>query len=59
MRRMPRAHPSSLTSDRYLLADNTRAQKHLAYKPAVDFEKGLKRTVAWYRERGATSSVNA
>ena len=27
------------------------AEKHLGYKPAVDFEEGLARTVAWYRSR--------
>lgn len=41
---------------KHSLADITRAEKHLGYKPAVDFEEGLKRTVAWYRGR---SGVNA
>ena len=36
---------------KHSLADITLAEKHLGYKPTVDFEEGLKRTVAWYRER--------
>ena len=44
---------------RHSLADITRAEKLLGYKPVVDFEEGLKRTVAWYRERSVASSVNA
>lgn len=32
-------------------ADISRAQKLLGYHPAVGFEEGLRRTVAWYRER--------
>ncbi len=38
---------------RHSLADITLAEKCLGYKPTVDFEEGLKRTVAWYRERAA------
>jgi UDP-N-acetylglucosamine/UDP-N-acetyl-alpha-D-glucosaminouronate 4-epimerase len=41
------------------LADITLAEKHLGYKPTVDFEEGLKRTVAWYRERAVARSVTA
>jgi UDP-glucose 4-epimerase len=44
---------------RHSLADITWAEKLLGYKPVVDFEEGLKRTVAWYRERSVASSVNA
>ena len=44
---------------RHSLADITQAEKLLGYKPVVDFEEGLKRTVAWYRERSVASSVNA
>lgn len=35
---------------KHSLADISRAEKHLGYKPTVDFEEGLRRTVAWYRE---------
>src|SRR6476469_1063735 len=36
---------------KHSLADIALAEKHLGYKPAVDFEEGLARTVAWYRSR--------
>jgi nucleoside-diphosphate-sugar epimerase len=31
-------------------ADITKAQKKLGYKPQVNFEEGLRRTIDWYRE---------
>ncbi len=34
---------------KHSLADLTRAQKCLGYQPKVDFEEGLRRTIAWYR----------
>jgi nucleoside-diphosphate-sugar epimerase len=34
---------------KHSLADISRAEKYLGYKPQVDFESGLKQTVAWYR----------
>jgi len=34
---------------KHSLADITLAQKHLGYKPLVDFEEGLRRTVEWYK----------
>ena len=53
-------HGPEMAGDiKHSLADITRAEKHLGYKPAVDFEEGLKRTVAWYRERSVASSMNA
>jgi UDP-glucose 4-epimerase len=36
---------------KHSLADISLAEKHLGYKPKVDFEEGLTRTVAWYRSR--------
>ncbi len=36
---------------KHSLADISLAEKHLRYKPKVDFEEGLTRTVAWYRSR--------
>ena len=33
-------------------ADLTAAGRDLAYQPDVDFEEGLRRTLAWYREVG-------
>jgi len=35
---------------KHSLADISAAEQNLGYKPKVDFEEGLKRTVEWYRE---------
>jgi UDP-N-acetylglucosamine/UDP-N-acetyl-alpha-D-glucosaminouronate 4-epimerase len=34
---------------KHSLADISQAEKYLGYKPKVDFEEGLRRTVEWYR----------
>src|SRR5579864_8669346 len=34
---------------KHSLADLSRTEKHLGYKPLVSFEEGLRRTVDWYR----------
>jgi len=34
---------------KHSLADLTLAEKHLGYKPSVNFEEGLRRTIEWYR----------
>lgn len=34
---------------KHSLADLSRANKHLGYRPTVDFEEGLRRTIDWYR----------
>lgn len=34
---------------KHSLADLSRAEKHLGYKPSVDFEEGLRRTIEWYK----------
>jgi nucleoside-diphosphate-sugar epimerase len=34
---------------KHSLADISRAEKHLGYKPKVNFEEGLRKTVEWYR----------
>ena len=44
---------------KHSLADITLAEKHLGYKPEIDFEEGLKRTVAWYREQAVGKVVTA
>ena len=36
---------------KHSLADISRAKTMLGYEPSVDFEEGLRRTVAWYREK--------
>src|ERR1700719_1307944 len=40
---------------KHSLADLSRSEKHLGYKPQVNFEEGLRRTIEWYRtqERAA------
>ncbi len=42
---------------KHSLADLSRAEKHLGYKPKVDFEEGLRRTIAWYRSCAPTSDL--
>ncbi|MGB0012644.1 MAG: SDR family oxidoreductase [Candidatus Sulfotelmatobacter sp.] len=45
-------HDSERSGDiKHSLADISLAAKHLGYKPKVDFEEGLRRTVDWYRSR--------
>jgi UDP-glucose 4-epimerase len=34
---------------KHSLADLSRAERHLGYKPQVKFEEGLRRTIDWYR----------
>jgi len=51
--------PARAGDIKHSLADITLAEKHLGYKPEVGFEEGLKRTVAWYRERAVTKTVSA
>jgi nucleoside-diphosphate-sugar epimerase len=38
---------------RHSLADVGQARRLLGYEPRVDFEAGLRKTVAWYRERNS------
>jgi nucleoside-diphosphate-sugar epimerase len=38
------------------LADISKAESSFGYKPIVDFEQGLRRTVEWYRLSGLTPS---
>ena len=43
-------HAAERTGDvKHSLADLSLAAKHLGYQPTVNFEEGLRRTVAWYR----------
>jgi UDP-N-acetylglucosamine/UDP-N-acetyl-alpha-D-glucosaminouronate 4-epimerase len=42
---------------KHSFADISLAQKHLGYRPAVGFEEGLERTVAWYREPSLTAAT--
>src|SRR5438270_167802 len=36
---------------KHSLADISKAEKYLGYKPRVNFEQGLQQTVAWYRSQ--------
>ena len=36
---------------KHSLADISSAEEHLGYKPKVDFQEGLRRTVDWYRRK--------
>jgi UDP-glucose 4-epimerase len=42
---------------KHSLADISRAAQQFGYRPSVDFEEGLKRTVQWYRGQGKAASV--
>jgi UDP-glucose 4-epimerase len=42
---------------KHSLADISSAEKHLGYKPQVDFEEGLRRTVDWYRGESRAAGV--
>ncbi len=42
---------------KHSLADISLAQKHLGYKPLVDFEEGLRRTVEWYKTEAKAVAV--
>jgi UDP-N-acetylglucosamine/UDP-N-acetyl-alpha-D-glucosaminouronate 4-epimerase len=39
---------------KHSLAELSLAEKHLGYRPVVDFEEGLRRTVDWYRSQNGT-----
>jgi UDP-glucose 4-epimerase len=42
---------------KHSLADLSRTEKRLGYKPLVNFEEGLRRTVDWYRGQGKARGV--
>jgi UDP-glucose 4-epimerase len=48
--------PSRSGDVKHSLADLSQTEKHLGYKPTVDFEEGLRRTVDWYREQQSAMS---
>jgi UDP-N-acetylglucosamine/UDP-N-acetyl-alpha-D-glucosaminouronate 4-epimerase len=45
----PNYAPDRLGDIKHSLADISKAEASLGYKPFVDFEEGLRRTVEWYR----------
>jgi UDP-glucose 4-epimerase len=42
---------------KHSLADLSHAEKHLGYKPQVNFEEGLRRTIDWYRAQGKSATA--
>src|ERR1700680_2021183 len=42
---------------KHSLADISAAEEHLGYKPTVNFEDGLRRTVEWYRTQEKSARV--
>jgi nucleoside-diphosphate-sugar epimerase len=48
-----RYQPERAGDVKHSLADTSLAEKHLGYKPKVNFEEGLRRTIEWYRSRQA------
>ena len=48
----PQYGPEREGDVKHSLADISRAEAGLGYKPLVNFEEGLRRTVEWYRELG-------
>jgi UDP-N-acetylglucosamine/UDP-N-acetyl-alpha-D-glucosaminouronate 4-epimerase len=52
-------HQAARAGDvRHSLASITRAREQLGYAPSVDLEEGLRRTVAYYRDRIATDRTD-
>src|SRR6266566_856040 len=47
----PLHHAPRAGDVRHSLASITRAHEHLGYTPGIDLEEGLRRTIAYYRER--------
>ena len=48
----PKYGPTREGDVKHSLADISKAEAGLGYKPLIDFEEGLRRTVEWYRESG-------
>jgi nucleoside-diphosphate-sugar epimerase len=51
--------PTRAGDVQHSLADVSRAEKQLGYRPLVSFKEGLRRTVAWYRSRVAVTAAGA
>src|SRR5438445_803298 len=48
----PKYGPERGGDIKHSLADISKAEVHLRYRPKVNFEEGLRRTVDWYRKSG-------
>lgn len=55
----PKYGPEREGDVKHSLADISKAEAGLGYKPLVDFEDGLRRTVEWYRESGVGLQTSA
>jgi UDP-glucose 4-epimerase len=53
----PKYSPEREGDIKHSLADISRAKKSLGYAPKVNFEEGLRRTVAWYRTQMKLTAV--
>ena len=42
--------PERLGDIKHSLADISKAEKLLGYKPSVSFEEGLKKTIEWFKQ---------
>jgi nucleoside-diphosphate-sugar epimerase len=52
-RKLPRNHVASRPGDvRHTLADISKAERRLGYRPAVDFATGMRRTCQYFIEHG-------
>jgi nucleoside-diphosphate-sugar epimerase len=51
----PIFEPARIGDVKHSLADITSAREQLGYEVIVDFNEGIRRTVAWYRENFATN----
>jgi nucleoside-diphosphate-sugar epimerase len=52
----PKHAPEREGDIQHSLADISRAEKALGYKPSVSFEEGLRRTVEWYKSQLSAAS---
>src|SRR5499427_2060794 len=55
----PKYGPERGGDIKHSLADISKTEAALGYKPMVDFEEGLKRTVEWYRESAVGLQASA
>jgi UDP-glucose 4-epimerase len=53
----PKYGPERAGDVKHSLADIAMAEKHLGYRPSVNFEEGLRRTVEWYKTQAKTEPV--
>jgi nucleoside-diphosphate-sugar epimerase len=44
---------------KHSLADLARAEKRLGYRPVVDFEEGLRKTIEWYRTQNVAPALKS